>query len=132
MSIILIAVVLPIQLYLFSTAMSSKFLPYDWEEIHGPGWSQRIILVPTNGNLLFDHWLHIFMGFALFLFFGLGKDAVAMYRGWLLRIGLIGLLPSLSGTPPGAQRIGSSTTLGSLGSRARAIFFKKRSTDASW
>ena len=72
------------------------------------------------------------MGFALFLFFGLGKDAVTMYRGWMLSIGLVALFQSLSGTPPAPQSIGSATTLGSLGSRARAIFSKKRFTDASW
>lgn len=125
MSITLIAVVLPVQLYLFSTAMSEKFIAYDWERIHGPGWWQRIILVPTSGKVQFDHWVHIIMGFALFLFFGLGKDAVAMYRGWLLSIRLFGR------APPGAQNTGSSTTLDSFGSRARAIFSKKRSTDGS-
>lgn len=125
MSITLIAVFLPIQLYLFSTAMSEEFTPYDWDKIHSPGWWQRIILVPTSGKLLFDHWLHIFMGFTLFLFFGLGKDAIAMYRGWWLSIVLFGR------APPGAQNTGSSTTLGSFGSRARAIFSKKRSTDGS-
>lgn len=131
MSIILIAVVLPIQLYLFSAAISQDFIPYDWEKIHGPGWSQRIVLVPTSGNLLLDRWFHMLMGFALFIFFGLGKDAMTMYRGWLLNIGLVGLFPSLSGGPPEAQSIASSATLGSFGSRARAIFFKKTSTDAS-
>lgn len=132
MSITLIAVVLPIQLYLFSTALSMKFIPYDWEKIHGPGWSQRIILVPTYGNLLYDRWFHILMGFALFLFFGLGKDAVTMYRGWMTSIGLDGLFSSHSGAPPGVQSIGSSTTLGTFGSRARAIFSKKIFTEASW
>lgn len=125
MSITLIAVVLPIQLYLFSTAMSAEFIPYDWGKLHAPGWWQRIILVPTSGKLLFDHWLHIFMGYALFLFFGLGKDAVAMYRGWFLSIRLFIC------AHPGAQNSGSSTTLGSFGSRARAIFSKKRPTDGS-
>lgn len=125
-------VVLPIQLYLFSTALFTDLIPYDWEAIHSPGWSQRIILVPTYGNLLFDRWIHILMGFALFLFFGLGKDALTMYRGWMLSIGLAGLFPNLSGAPPGGQSIGSSTTLGSFGSRAREIFSKKTFTDASW
>lgn len=132
MSFTVVAVVLPVQLYLFSTAMFPHLLPYDWEAIHGPGWSERIILVPTSGVMLFDRWLHISIGFALFLFFGLGKDAVSMYRGWLLSIGLVGLFPRLFGAPPGAQNIDSSTTLGSIGSRARAIFSKKRSNDASW
>lgn len=132
MSFTLVVIVLPIQLYLFSTAISMEFIPYDWEKIHGPGWSQRIILVPTFGNLLFDRWIHIAIGVILFLFFGLGKDAVAMYRGWLLSIRLAGLFPSRLGAPPGAQSIGSSTTLGSFSSRARALFSKKRSPDASW
>lgn len=132
MSITLITVVLPIQLYLFSTAILLDLLPYDWEAIHGHGWSERIILVPTNGKLQFDRWIHFLMGYALFLFFGLGKDAVAMYRGWMVSIGLARLFPRLSGAPPGAQRIGSSTTLNSPGSRARAIFSKKRFTNASW
>lgn len=132
MSITLITVVLPIQLYLFSSAIFTDLLPYDWEAIHAPGWSERIYLVPTYGKLQFDRWIHFLMGFALFLFFGLGKDAVTMYRGWMLSIGLARLFPSLSVAPSGEQSIGSSTTLGSFGSRARAIFRKKRFTDASW
>lgn len=139
MSITLITVVLPIQLYLFSTALLTDLIPYDWEAIHAPGWSERIILVPTYGKLRFDRWIHFLMGFALFLFFGLGKDAVAMYRSWMLSIGLARLFPSLlsgggASSSPGVQSsIGSSITLNSLGSRARAVFFsKKRFTDASW
>lgn len=132
MSITLITVVLPIQLYLFSSAIFTDLLPYDWDAIHAPGWSERIYLVPTYGNLQFDRWIHFLMGFALFLFFGLGKDAVTMYRGWILSIGLARLFPSLSVAPSGAQSIGSSATLGSFRSRARAIFSKKRFTDASW
>lgn len=132
MSITLITVVLPIQLYLFSSAIFTDLLPYDLALIHAPGWWERIILVPTYGKLQFDRWIHFLMGFALFLFFGLGKDAVTMYRGWMLSIGLAGLFASPSGAPPGAQSIGSSTTLGSFSSRARAIFSQKRFTDASW
>lgn len=132
MSITLITVVLPIQLYLFSTALNTDLISYDWEAIHADGWSERIILVPTYGKLRFDRWIHFLMGFALFLFFGLGKDAVAMYRAWMLSIGLARLFPSLSGASPGAQSIGSSTTVNSFGSRARAVFSKKRFTDASW
>lgn len=124
MSITLITVVLPIQLYLFSTALNTDLISYDWEAVHADGWSERIILVPTYGKLRFDRWIHFLMGFALFLFFGLGKDAVAMYRAWMLSIGLARLFPSLSGA--------SSTTVNSFGSRARAVFFKKRFTDASW
>lgn len=132
MSFTLITVVLPIQLYLFFTAMSVELLQYDWDAVHDRDWSERIILVPTYGNLRFDRWIHFLMGYALFLFFGLGKDAVAMYRGWMVSIGLARLFPSLSGAPPGAQSIGSATTLNSFGSRVRAIFSKKRFTHASW
>lgn len=136
MSITLITVVLPIQLYLFSTAVLTDLIPYNWEAIHAPGWSDRIILVPTYGNLRFDRWIHFLMGFALFLFFGLGKDAVAMYRAWVLSIGLARLFPSLlsgASSSPGAQSsIGSSTTVNSFGSRALAVFSKKKFTNASW
>ncbi|KAI9837382.1 MAG: a-factor receptor [Sclerophora amabilis] len=65
-------------------------------------------------------------GFLLFLFFGTGNDAMKMYRGWLLKIGLGRFFPSLMQSR--ASQAGSSTSasgrFGSLSSRAKLIFRK--------
>lgn len=125
----LIAVVLPVQIYVFYNAMTANWIAYDWDTIHGPEWWD-IVLIPTYGTVLYDRWIHIAVGFALFLFFGLGKDALAMYRCWLLNIGLGTFFPSLQAVPLGSPGT-TSITLGSFGSRARAFFAGKGSTKAS-
>lgn len=127
MTITLIAIVLPVQFYVLYRNLSFPFLPYDWNAIHGPNWGD-IILVPTGGVVHFDRWIHIAVGFAIFFFFGVGKEALNMYRGWLLKIGFGAIFPRLH---PTDKRIPStaSTTKGSISSRARIYFSKRQSTD---
>lgn len=127
MTMTLIAVVLPVQLYVFYRNVSFPLIPYDWNAIHGKNWGD-IILVPTGGVVRFDIWIHIAVGFAIFFFFGIGKEALNMYRGWLLKFGFGAIFPRLH---PTGTRITSttSTTKVSLSSRARIYFNKRLSTD---
>ena len=93
LSFTLVVVMLPVQFYVFyRNVVDFPLIPYSWTEVHGAGWWD-IILIPTGGvptgtDIPFDHWVQIGLGFAVFFFFGLGRDAVKMYAQWLEKIGL--------------------------------------------
>ena len=132
LSMTLIAVVLPVQFYVLYKNASYPQVPYDWNAIHGPDWSD-IIMVPTDGEVYYDHWIHIAVGFAIFIFFGLGKDALTMYRGWLLKLGLGAILPSLqtsSRKQSTFSTVTTPTTETSFSSRARIYLSKRLSADS--
>lgn len=130
MSSTLILIVLPVQFYVLYQNTSFPIYPFDWSAIHGPSRSD-IIMVPTGGIVYYDHWIHIAVGFAVFFFFGLGKDAVNMYRTWLLKAKLGSIFPGLYRELPNARNHSTSTRAGSLTTRARMLFAKKRSSTPS-
>ena len=89
-------------------------IPHSWTWIHGPSWWD-IILIPTNGEVTYDRWIQIGLEFIVFLFFGMGNDAVKMYRQWLVRVGFGKILPGLLNKRDRRPSIPSET--GSFGSR---------------
>ena len=97
-SLVFIVVVFPVEVYVLYENSLVASGHYSWNEVHGPKWWD-IVLVPSAGTVLFDRWIQTGAGFALFFFFGLGQDARAMYRKWLLHLGFGRCLPFLrSGT----------------------------------
>lgn len=130
MSLTLIVFFLPLQFYVLYRNASFPQHPYSWTGVHGPSWAQ-IIEVPTHGSVIFDRWIRIALGFTIFTFFGLGKDATAMYRGWLLKLGFGRIFPSLNGRRQLPSASGNSSTFGSsrasLVSRAHSFLIKKLS-----
>jgi hypothetical protein len=94
MSLTLIVIFLPCQFYILYRNATFPHLPYSWDAIHGPTWWD-ITLIPTYGVVTFDHWIQLAVGYAVFFFFGMGADAMRMYRKWLLTIGFGRIFPSL-------------------------------------
>lgn len=90
-----IAIFIPIQLYILYRNADVPSDPYNWQEIHGQAWND-VILVPLYGAINFDRWIQITFGYVIFFFFGLGSDAMKMYRKWLLKGGLGRLYPHLN------------------------------------
>ena len=131
LSMTLIVAVLPTQFYVLYRNSTIPLLPYSWSAIHGPEW-WKIGLFPSFGTVIFDRWIQIGIGFAIFPFFGLGQDAQKMYRKALLKIGLGRIFPGLHRRFSTSPRQGSSTNnhSRSFGSRAR-LFFHKRSSEGS-
>ena len=90
-------------------------------------------MVPTGGVVQFDRWIRIALGFTVFFCFGLGQDAIAMYRDWLLKCGLGKIFPKLrrqqqtSRTP--GRNLDSRTE--SFSSKARLFFERKFSSGGS-
>jgi len=69
-------------------------------------------MMPSLGVVRWDKWMQIVGGFVVFLLFGLGTDAVKMYKGWLVNIGLSGLFPGLRLEKRHASRFTTTPTAG--------------------
>ena len=119
-SIVLILVVFPAEVYVLYKNSAVPMGPYRWSDVHGPTWWD-IILVPSGGTVLFDRWMQIGAGLVLFIFFGLGQDAKAMYRRWLVKIGLGRLFPCLRSRAAIQQQDSSMTA-----TTGQSRFFGKR------
>jgi pheromone a factor receptor len=100
----MILFVLPLQMYVFYTNILPMLppQPYSWSNIHGPAFGE-IIKIPTGGVLKPDRWIPIALSVLLFVFFGLGQDAMKMYRSFLKGIGL-GRLTTLIGISRSSRR----------------------------
>lgn len=83
------------------------------------------MLIPTGGKVYYDRWMQLALGFAVFVFFGLGQDAQIMYRKWLLKAGFGRVFPGLHRQPTRRAILPTSSQTGSFGSRTRS-FFKDR------
>ena len=115
----------PVQFYvLYNNSIDPPLIPYSWDLIHGSEW-QDIELVPTRGKLYFDRWIQLALGFGVFVFFGLGHDAKAMYRKWLLKTGFGRIFPGLHRQSPPRAVLPTSNQTNSFGSKTRS-FFKDR------
>jgi pheromone a factor receptor len=122
LSLILLVVYLPMNGFVFFENMNHPLLSYSWSAVHGPDW-WTIYMVPTGGIVRFDRWICIISGFVIFLFFGLGKDALDMYRCWLVMIGLGRCFPSLE-HPRGTQTHYDSSGSSSFGNPSRQKWTK--------
>ena len=132
LSMTLILILLPVQVYVFYQNLSYPHDPYSWSHVHPSNWSSLVIMVPTQGVVPFDRWIQIGAGFLVFIFFGFGKDATMMYRSWLIKIGFAKVFSGLPYPNVGLKSCGmrsSSLTgrLGSMSSRARLVFARKQS-----
>lgn len=92
LSVMLLVIEVPVTFYIFYLNLNAPMLPYDWDRVHGEGWL-GITKIPTNGRIQFDRWIPVGTGFLVFAVFGLGKDAMTMYREWLNIIGIGKFLP---------------------------------------
>ncbi|KAK0814177.1 a-factor receptor [Friedmanniomyces endolithicus] len=129
--IVLIITFVPLQAYTLSQNLSQAREAYSWSALHDPATFREIYMMPSNGRVLPEAYIWLAGGFFIFIFFGLGKDAVAMYRAGLLALGVDKVFPGLKpGYTP--QRHSVSGTLGSLGSKARLMFRREESVSSAW
>jgi hypothetical protein len=93
LSILLLLIFMPVTFYVFAKNLDIEWLPYSWEQVHyGDDWLW-IRKIPTGNNVNFDRWVPVACGVLVFLIFGLGKDAMVLYRAWLNSIGVGKYLP---------------------------------------
>lgn len=77
----------PLSMYAFCRNFLFVRHPFAWDKIHPPQWTDRVVWARESPNIIeFDRWVQIALGFVGFGFFGLGQDAITMYKMWLLRI----------------------------------------------
>ena len=126
LSVILNTLVLPVQFYVLYQNSVTPLIPFDWNLFHGSAW-WNISLVPTGGTVLFDRWIQIAAGYAVFIFFGLGQEAKTMYRKWLIKFGVGKIFPSLHHSPlPKPNRaLTNGSQANSIASRARMLVTKR-------
>ncbi|KAG5440793.1 hypothetical protein PCK2_000229 [Pneumocystis canis] len=73
-------VYLPLNIYILYININRIIrtkIKYSWKSIHD--WQQSIIFV-SNKNISFNRWLTPSNGVVVFIFFGMGSDAVIMYK----------------------------------------------------
>ena len=125
MSVILIILGLPAQFYVLYKNTTYTMVPYSWSRVHGSSWWD-IVLIPSHGTVLFDHWIQLAVCTTIFAFFGLGQDAMKMYRRWFLTIGFDKLFPSLNPTTP------TASASSSYSSRAQMFLKEKFSRGSNY
>ncbi|KAG4302693.1 hypothetical protein PCANB_001099 [Pneumocystis canis] len=79
-SSLLIMVYLPLNIYILYTNVSQIIqakIKYSWTSVHK--WNQDIVFI-KNDNISFNRWLIPSNGVVIFIFFGMGSDAVIMYK----------------------------------------------------
>lgn len=107
-SVVLIFIVLPVSIQALVIPLQEGYQKYDWHYTHDVEWD--IQKVPTNGRIYaqeVENIIGIVSGFLVFFCFGIGKDAVDMYREWARSLGLLPLLPFLQ-EPTFPNTFGSS------------------------
>lgn len=116
LSFIIILLVLPLQMYVMymNVAIMLPLQPFSWHQVLGPDWD-IILRVPTGGVLKPERWIPVAASILLFVFFGLGQDAVGMYRSGLRKIGVGRFFPCLSN--PRGYRKKSTDWYGTLKSK---------------
>ncbi|GIZ48159.1 hypothetical protein CKM354_001123200 [Cercospora kikuchii] len=121
----------PLHVYTFYATIGNDGLgPFSWNDVHHPtaySWD-AVVMVPSDGNILWDRYIWLAGGIVIFMIFGFGKDAVRMYRDVLLACGFGKIWPSLK---EGSPRASPATTMSSVGSKARMFFSKNRKDSMS-
>ena len=125
MSFTLILLYSPITIYFFYVNLDIEWLSYDWNIIHDPDHWGTIIYLPPQGVRTFDSYCSIAMSFFVFVYFGMGGDAINIYRKWMLKAGLGRLFPCLKRERV-RNRKGSWSSRLSIISRARSYFESSR------
>ena len=115
---VLLIIYMPLQLFMLARNASYPITAWNAEEMRNPERWRTVAFVPSYGEVWPDHWLRPAMGFTVFACFGLGAEAKALYREWLIAIGFSMLFPKLE---CGSSGSGSSSSQGSA-SKLRQLF----------
>lgn len=123
-------VYMPVQSYLFYVNVDIEWYPYQWSFIHDPQTWNTVLKVPFLGIRTLDRWMLIVLAFFMFFFFGMGSDAIEIYRAWLTKLGFARFWPSLA-LPRSRQ--GSTSSNQSLISKLSLVtkakkYFNKRAS----
>lgn len=126
LSIMLILVFLPLQIYTFTRNLEYGVIGYHWSWTHPEGWG-FIQIMPTFGVVFWDKWIQGGSGILLFFLFGIGDDALKMYRLWLRKCGFGKIFPAIkSDGPIRGFSFGMVGAWSSLNSKARSMLRRRK------
>ena len=91
---IIAVVMLPLSLFIFVDGLSNVENTYDFDIIHSQAIWGVITFVPLS-EPYYITWIYLALSYVVFIFFGLGSDAIDMYLKALCRIGLGGAIEYL-------------------------------------
>ena len=114
----------PIELYIVHENTLAPLGHYSWHEVHNSTMNNDMVLVRSEGTIVYDRWIWLSGGVIIFLFFGFGRDAVAMYRSMLLSMGMERVFPSLK---PDHRNTSNASAVSSFGSKIKFLFTRKSS-----
>jgi pheromone a factor receptor len=116
LTILLLAIYLPVLGYFFYTNVREPFVPYSWNRIHNPlVWDQVLYFHSSDfPDVQYWPWIPIVFTFILFLWYGLAPEAIECYRRGLVFCGFAKIWPSLN--EPYQPRRENRSNLSSRGS----------------
>jgi pheromone a factor receptor len=93
----LMVIYLPIQIVWFTKNLPSGLTPYSWSRIHDPASWDPVVFFHTSDypTLQYYGWASVAWNVAVFLFFGFNDEAIDIYRGWIVKLGLGKIWPRL-------------------------------------
>jgi len=84
--IVVILVMFPFSLYVFTDDLSKVSPDFNFKQYHSKVFWNAIIYLPFKAPY-YVTWVYLSLSYAVFIFFGLGSDAIDMYLEILSRIG---------------------------------------------
>lgn len=84
--IIVILVMFPFSLYIFTDDIGNVSPHFNFDEYHSKVFWDSVIYLPFKAPY-FVTWVYLSLSYSVFIFFGLGSDAIEMYLEILSKIG---------------------------------------------
>ncbi|KAG5421875.1 STE3 [Candida metapsilosis] len=81
-SFLIIFAMTPLSIYYFAQKVSWAEYPFVWNQVHGPDWGD-IYFVDLGFFAVIDRLVNASLSVVAFLLFGLGTDALKMYKSFL-------------------------------------------------
>lgn len=94
MSLLLLLIYLPLNIYWFYANLSQPLEPYSWAAIHASS-ARDIVFLPALGIFTFDRYVPVAMSLFVFAFFGVGTEARGIYAAMARGLGLGMCFPRL-------------------------------------
>lgn len=85
-SLLILLVMIPVTVYYFSKDAKQYAHPFLWSLAHSDLWSE-IVYGDFGTSILYQQWVDVALSILTFVLFGLGADAIEMYKDALRRLG---------------------------------------------
>lgn len=124
----------PLSFWILAQNLAVTHQPYSWSRVHNPQTWNTVIYIDDGGVVLYDRWIRVGAGLLIFAFFGMGQDAVGMYKKWCVVCGLGKVFPALYERHDRRRGdgVGSGPAwLSSWSEKAKGLFSSKHSSSST-